>query len=73
MLNLKAGQKAKLASSYSEASKYLKIALALRDSTEEDPWEGEARQTTMELYLDTITALFWNLEVEGTKVLGSYM
>ncbi len=65
-LNLKAGQKAKLASSYSDAAKHLKITLALRDSITGGPWEGEERrQKTMMIHLEAISALFWNLEVSG--------
>ncbi len=65
MLNFKAGQTATLASSYSDAAKYLKVALALRESMEGGAWEGERRQTTMMIYLETITAYYWNFEVSG--------
>ncbi len=68
MLNLKAGQKAMLARSYSDAAKYLKVALALRDSIGgRGPWEGEEerRRTTMKIYLEAISAHYWNFEVPG--------
>ncbi len=69
MLNLKAGQMARLASCYSDAAKYLKVAVALRDSMVGGggPWEGddERRHTTMVIYLEAITAHFWNFEVPG--------
>ncbi len=68
MLNFKAGQTAKLASSYADAAKYLKIALALRESIEGGAWEGEERRrTTMKIYLEAITALYWNFEVSGER------
>ncbi len=68
MLNFKVGQMAKLASSFSDAAKYLKIAVALRNSIVEGggPWEGEERRrTTMMIYLEAITAHFWNFEESG--------
>ncbi len=71
MLNFKAGQTAQLASSYSDAVKYLKVALALRESMEGGAWEGERRQTTMMIYLATITAYYWNFEVSGEAGLGN--
>ncbi len=66
MLNFKAGHMAKLTSSYSDAAKYLKVALALRQSMEGGPWEGEDRRhTTMMIYLEAIAAHYWNFEVSG--------
>ncbi len=66
MLNFKAGQTAKLAGSYADAVKYLKVALALRESMEGGPWEGEEkRKQTMMIYLEAITAHYWNFEVSG--------
>ncbi len=58
-----------LASSYSDAAKHLKIAVALRDSIIDrgGPWEGdeEKRQTTMAMYLEAISAHYWNLQISG--------
>ncbi len=75
MLNFKAGQMARLASCYSDAAKYLKVAVALRDSMMiaagggggAGPWEGdeERRRTTMMIYLEAINAHFWNYEESG--------
>ncbi len=66
MLNFKAGQMAKLASSYADAVKHLKIALALRESMEGGAWrDEERRRTTITIYLETIVALYWNREVSG--------
>ncbi len=55
---------ARLASCYSDAAKYLKVAVALRDSMIE-AGDEERRRTTMMIYLEAITAHFWNFEVSG--------